>query len=59
MHFHDSVSARDMFYYAVVSGGTEMGFNVRSTERAVDKKWFPDIKNWIAECSFVLYQVIN
>ena len=58
IHFHDTLSAQDMFYYAVLSGSRSMGVRVRVPDRGgASKQWFPDILNWATKGVCVQYRV--
>jgi hypothetical protein len=58
LHFHDIVSAHDMFRYVIRSGNTAAGNKVTVAGRwQWEKKWLPEITDWKMQPSCIAYNV--
>ena len=60
-HYHDIITAQDMFRYTVMSGKTKDGIKVRVVGRWIKwwEKWFPGSTEWKIEEELVAYNVAD
>jgi hypothetical protein len=63
LHYHDIISADDMFWYVVSSGNTPAGIKITvaslSCQNKLLKRWFPDIPDWKLEQVCIAYNITD
>jgi hypothetical protein len=60
LHYHDIISADDMYCYAVLSGNTPAGIKITVVGGwDLWKRWLPDITDWEWEQTCIAYNVTD